>query len=446
MKIRLVSSALVAGLLTSVAAAQSTAPTAKAAGATPGWRAFAGCWQPTVAEERASGDRDLDRALSEMRSASIDNDTRICVIPMGPNGVEMLSFKKDSVTERSHLEADGRHYDVAHQGCAGWVSASFSADSRRLYMSSEQNCAGGVTRKTSGLMALTLNGQWLHIVGVSAQDGNGLRVGRYNPVASSSVLPADIASTLDASALSDHTARVIAQATVSNAVVIEASKFLSTDVMSAWLAELNQQFSLDARALVQLADAKVDPKVIDVMVAVSNPQVFAVQATGSGVGIEQMDRGMATRDAYSDCYSPMLDPWGYTSYDPCDPYHRYGYYGALGYGVYDPYYNSRYGRYGSYNPYYNGVGTSGPVTIIVRGNAEEAQHGRMTKGGYSRGSSSSTGGAKSGGSSSGASTERSPQASDPASSSGSTSSSGSSSGSSSSGSSGRTATRKPPVN
>jgi hypothetical protein len=423
------SAALVAGLFASAASAQSPAPVA------PGWSAFAGCWQPIPVEGQAIP----------------AGSPKVCVVPVGTNGADLLSVSDDKVAERTRIEADGLRHDVTRQGCSGWESASFSSDGRRLYMSSEQDCIGGLKRKTSGVFAMAADGQWLNIVNVSADGGEGLRVARYAPAAVTSAIPAEVITGLEARTLSDRTARIASQTRVPIDAVIESSKHLSAVVMEAWLAELGQGFDLDEKRLIQLADGGVAPSIIDVMVAVSNPKQFAVKATGSGVSTTET-RPSLRLGAEERCLSPMLDPWGYYDYNPCDPFHRYGYYGSrrysfgynryYGYGLYDPYgYGYGYG--------YNGYGYGRPVVIIVRGsdNDPEVGRGRMTKNGYTRGSTSSTGStgtASSGSSSSGSSGSSSSGSSSSGSSSSGSSSSGSSGGSSSS--SGRTATRKPPAN
>src|SRR6476661_9895671 len=87
---------------------------------TPGFAAFAGCWQAQAADDRAA---DVTAP-------------RVCVVPTGTNGADLVSLRGDSTTERSHIEADGQHHAVAQQGCDGWESAEFSADGRRLYLKS----------------------------------------------------------------------------------------------------------------------------------------------------------------------------------------------------------------------------------------------------------------------------------------------------------------------
>jgi hypothetical protein len=395
----------------------------------PGWSAFAGCWAPIAAD-------------GQMITAS---DPRVCVVPASGNAADLLTVTNGQVSERSRIDADGQRHDVSKQGCNGWESAEFAADGRRLFLRSEQDCTGGMKRVTSGVFAIATNGDWINAVSVGADSANSLRVARYSPAALTTTLPAEITEALQPREVADRTSRIAAQSYVSTNAVIEAGKFLSAPVTQAWLAELDQDFSLDDKTLVRLADAGVQPEVIDVMVAVSNPKVFAVRTTGSGIATGASDSlGMRNVSSRESCMTPVMDPWAWYAYDPCDPFHRYSYYGSrYGYGY--GYGYDRYG-YGMYDPYgyrYGGYGR--PVYIVVRGSADdpEAGHGRMTRNGYTRGTSSTRGTAES------TRPEPRPESRPAERSTGETRSQGStgtaSTGTSSSGGSGRTATRKPPA-
>ena len=398
------------------------AGTASAQSTGPRWSAFAGCWTPVASD----GSRNVAA-----------NTPRVCVVPGADNNTaDLLTVVHDSVTERTHVDASGGQRAVSKQGCNGWEKAEFSADGRRLYLRSEQTCAGGLARTTSGIFAITTSGDWVNATNVAADSTNSVRVTRYGSTMVTATMPAEIREALASRELSDRTGRVAAQREVSTAAVIEASRFLAAPTVEAWIAELDQDFHLDDKALLRLADEKVPPSVIDMMVAVSNPDVFNVHPTGSITRDEDSVR-VVRRDDYPYCFAPVIDPWAWYAYDPCDPYLRYGYYRSRRF--YDPYYGYGYGGY--YGGYYGG-----PV-IIVRGSGGPSTpqgHGRMTKDGYKRDGSATT---------SGASADKAPASSrgsdsgkEKGSSSSGSSSSGSS-GSSSSGSSGsgRTATRKPPA-
>jgi uncharacterized membrane protein YgcG len=354
------------------------------------------------------------------------------------------------------MDASGQQQSVSKQGCSGWEKAEFSADGRRLYLRGEQSCAGGLKRLTSGIFAIASNGDMVHVVDVGADSASNIRVTRYASTVVPATAPAQVRETLAARELSDRTARVAAQREVSVNAVIEATRFLSAPAAEAWIAELEQDFNLDEQALLRLADEKVPPSVIDIMVAVSNPKAFSVSSTGSIMRDEEMV-SERSRD-YAPCFAPVVDPWAWYAYDPCDPYLRYGFYRSRyyrgGYYGYDRYYGYGYG----YGSVYGNYGY--PVIIVSNSDPRAARpHGRMTKDGYKSGGSSAAGASTSSGSSgrtatrsSGSSGSSSSGSSGTASSSGSSSSGSSSSGSSSSGSSssgssssGRTATRKPPA-
>jgi uncharacterized membrane protein YgcG len=380
----------------------------------PGWSAFAGCWSPIAAD----GSRNVAA-----------NTPHVCVVPNGASA-DLITLVGDSLGERTRVDADGREHEVNKQGCNGWEKAEFSSDGRRLYLRSEQTCAGGLKRATSGIFAITPSGDWVNATNVSADSTNSVRVTRYAARATLATMPAEIRDALAARELSDRTARVAAQREVSIPSVIEASRFVAAPAEEAWVAELDQDFNLDDRTLVQLADAKVPSSVIDMMVAVSNPSLFSVRPTG--IARSESDsmamRRDRDRDRYPYCFAPVMDPWAWYAYDPCDPYLRYSPYRSRWY--YDNYYGYGYGYYGN------------PV-IIVRGSggvAAPTGHGKMTKDGYKRDPSSTS---SSGSASSGATTSKGSDSR------GSDSRGSDSKGSSSSGggsSSGRTATRKPPAN
>jgi hypothetical protein len=444
MKRILLSSALL--VLASAASAQTQV--------SPGWSSFSGCWVP-VANEATVGSR----------VGSTENPV-VCVVPSGANAAELATFVGGRQTELVFVEADGNRRNVNRQGCAGWEKSEFSADGRRLYLRSEQTCAGGLKRTTTGIFALASNGDWINVANVDADSANSVVVSRYAATTIPASIPADVRSQFAGRELSDRTARTAAQREVSANAVIEASKFTSTPAVEAWLAELEQDFELDENLLVRLVDAGVAPSVIDVMVAVSNPKVFSVRATGSGVRTDESEVYGTRRDRYASCISPVLDPWAWYSYDPCDPYRRYSYYRSYRYRYgYDQYYGNGY-----YSPYYGYGNYGNPVVIIVNGSGTGIRHGRMTKDGYrsggttsgSSGSSSrgagvntsrgsSSGSSSSGGGDGGRTATRKPSddsgrsSSQPTATEAKASSSTSSSSGEASSSSGRTATRKPPA-
>jgi hypothetical protein len=381
--------------------------------------------------------------------------SRVCVVPTSATGADLLSVVDNKITDRTHIEADGAQHDVKRQGCAGWESAEWSSDGRRLYMTSNQKCdavdaagrvisvdvvSAGLERRASGMFAIAPDGKWTNVVNVSASGGQGLRVIRYTPARVDSMLPDEIVKALGNREMFFGTARIGARANVTVENVIEASRKVEPQVVDAWIAMSQEKFNLNASSLVRLADSGVPSQTIDVMIAVSNPGVFAVAANAGGVSTSGIAAPMvASRATRNECLNQIMDPWGYYYDYGCDPYRGFGYRDYYGF---DPYYNP-YSRYGlGYNGYDYGYSygyTGRPVVVYVIGsptdpNAVAAKHGHMTKNGYtsSPSTTSSSGSSGRSGSSSSSSGSSSPSSS---------SSSSSSSGSSSA----RTAHPKPPA-
>ncbi len=119
--------------------------------------------------------------------------------------------------------------------------------------------------------------------------------------------------------------------------VIEASHAADSAVVAAWLMEREQRFNIDAKTLVQLADAGVPGAVTDALVAVSNPSVFHVARASAGDrdgDCEPLHRRPPRERRRVSAMGVPYDPWswGYLGYGyPIG----YGYgYGSLGYGRY----------------------------------------------------------------------------------------------------------------
>jgi hypothetical protein len=267
---------------------------------------------------------------------------------------------------------------------------------------------------------MTATGEWLDVRGVSSYGSQNVRVARYREAGVPASLPAEIASVLRERGGGVETARVAAGAPIGASGVIEASRAADSAVVAAWLLEREQRFALDAKTLVQLADAGVPAAVTDALVAVSNPSVFRLARASQQSDVITTDAPRSGRRVSATAYP--YDPWAWGSLG-LDYGYRYGY----PYG----YRNAGYG-YGYNNGYYGGYA---PPIIIVTGDGQSTPTGQMVKGrGYTQ-TGGSTGGAT-------ARERPSRESSPPPSPAPSSSSSGSSSGESSSGGSsseGRTA-------
>ena len=340
-----------AGTVLAVLALLSTGTAAAAQDGGAGWLAFAGCW----VEVDAPADAPM-----------------LCVVP-ADEGASLLTVSRTGDVDRQRLVGDGVERPLETGGCEGVQSAELSGDGARVYTSSRITCESGSLRSTRGMMAMTAPDRWIQVRALDVGDGSASLVKHYR-LASSSRIAAAAVPELDAiaegRALAIETARIAAARAPTVDDIIEASSRTDAEAVRAWLVERGAPVRLDAERLVRMADAGVDPSVIDVAVAVSYPDRFAVA--------RETDRRMRDRDRW--------DEWGrYGRYDRgfYDPFfYPYGYYGYQAYG-----YGYGYGqRYGSW-PYYGG----GPTVVVVRPAGDDDPHGRAINGrGYTRGGAAST--------------------------------------------------------
>ena len=363
---------------------------AQGANAGPRWQAWLGCWS-SAAPGQSYGSAQFAPPV-------------VCIVPTSSSDVvEVATIADGKVIKRDSIDASGRDRMLQAKSCEGTQVARWSADERRLYLKSASSCEGMRTTGSS-ILAMTQSGEWIDVRGVSAGEGENVRVARYHDIGLPSAIPTEIASALRGRAMSSQAARIAAGAAIGTTAVREATSSASAGVVEAWIMERAQRFALGANELVALADAGVSARVTDALVAVSYPDAFQVARADdrSARDAEGEDvRYGRTIPVYLD---PYYSPWGW----------GYSRYGNNGYG-YNGYGNGGYGYGGYGSGFYGGA----PIIIVTGTQAAPGAGGQMVKGrGYTQGSSS--------GSSSGR--ENNPNAG----SSSSTSSSGSSSGTSTS--------------
>jgi hypothetical protein len=189
-------------------------------------------------------------------------------------------------------------------------------------------------------------------------------------------LPGEVQDALDALHL-DLTAVSQAHASAKAPLGIddlaEASRELDLDVVEAWLVERGSSFNLDAQRLVALAKAGIPARITDLMIALSYPSVFAIDA-GSHSGARRGDTVVAYGSGAGPIYpvSPWygscgLDylPFSYGS-NYCDGFAGYPY-------AYD-YYQNNYPIIIIFNGSGGGSGGGG-------GSSGSRSHGRVVNGG-----------------------------------------------------------------
>jgi hypothetical protein len=349
--------AAIAAALVSLTAATGAAQQASGSR----WQGWLGCWTAAAPDALVPS-----------------NAPVVCITPTSSADVVNVATVQDGkVLATKTIDASGTAQPIEAKDCTGTQSAEWSADARRVYLKATANCAG-TTRTTSGILAMSPTGEWLDVQGIAAGEGENVRVARYRDAGLPEKLPADIKSALEGRNASVQGARVAAGANVGTTAVIEASKKATPAVVEAWLLERGQRFALDAKTLMQLADAGVPARVTDAMVAVSNPQQFAVAHETPATQYNRPEDEVTGRRIPVFLAPPPYDPfsWGYSPYG-----YGYGYpygYGYNGYG---------YGGYYGY-PYYGS-----PVIVVPGGNVPGSSGGRMVRGqGYQPGvGASSTG-------------------------------------------------------
>jgi hypothetical protein len=346
------------------------------------WTAWLGCWQPvrrdvnqhavsvlsSVASTLRVAERlsdDIARARSTVRADSTDR--LLCVTPdSGGRSVTVTTLDGPKVVARYSVDASGSRVPVERGGCKGWETADWSTNGRRIYLTSEATCQGGVERKTLGMIGMTVEGHWIGVQNLTVGGGRELRLQRFRAVSPMpSWVPAEITNALQGREVAIASARTAQRVPISNTDVVDASRHLDGNAVTAWLVESGQRFILNADELRTLAGAGVPGTVTDAMVALTYPEDFSIELTdmsGDAVVTQGGALGVGGGGA-GDGTIIYSEPGGYSPY---------------GWGVYDPY-GSRYrwGRGGWYR---------GPIVIVEGGQRE---HGKVVKGsGYSRDGSS----------------------------------------------------------
>jgi hypothetical protein len=312
----------------------------------PRWLAFLGCWESSTVAQ-----------------------LQVCVVPAaGTSAVDLVTVADGQIATRERITATGERVASAPDGCPGWESAEWSPEGQRVYLRGESECSGGARRSASGLIAMSPNGEWLHVQSVTVGGGQtGVRVLRYREASAGLRLPADVAAPPPGGVWAVSRARAAAGARLTEADVIEVSRHVDATVLEAWLAERQEQIGLDAKRLLALADAGVPDRVIDLMVAMAYPAAFS--KTVAARPEPAAPQGGSTFDPFCfdylyGCPGLMYDP--YSAFSP----YSYGYRGGRGGGYGGGWYNGGY-----------------PVIIVYQGTGGAARsHGRVVNGrGYSAG-------------------------------------------------------------
>ncbi|HET9387957.1 MAG TPA: hypothetical protein VFO67_22685, partial [Gemmatimonadales bacterium] len=237
------------------AAAPAQAPTVDSR-----WLAYLGCW----------------------RSIEIGREAIVCLVPAAEtSAIDLVTIDSGRVVAAEQIAATGQRTETAGADCSGWQRAQWSEVSDRVYLSSEETCPGGGTRRGTGLIALTHEGHLLYIQGNTVAAKTGVRVQRYRegPAVDLPSEVKDALTRLGAEVTATARARAAGAAPLTIDDLAEASRALNVEVLQAWLIARGEAFNLDAKRLIALAEAGVPPRITDLMIALSNPGVFVVDAS-----------------------------------------------------------------------------------------------------------------------------------------------------------------------
>src|SRR3954470_29139 len=307
----------------------------------PKWMGWIGCWTATPPGESAI-------ALAPASGPIV------CITPSASgDAADFTTVDSGKVVSAQRVDASGVERPVDSTGCTGVQRASWSADERRIYLRSASTCEG-LKSTTSAILAISSSGEWLDVHSVKSYGSENVRIARYRDAGIPASLPAQIATALRDRSTAGETARIAAGGDVGPTAMIEASHAVDSSVVAAWLMERGQHFNIDAKTLLQLANAGVPGAVTDVLVAVSNPGVFQVaRALPPGTNGDVILTDTEERRHVAVTAAPY-DPWSY------------GYLGMRGYPIGYGYGSLGYGRYGSNGYGYGGyAGGYMPPIIVV---------------------------------------------------------------------------------
>src|SRR5688500_7442524 len=338
---------LIASLTLGVAATAAAMPAANESVA-PGWQAFIGCWEPVT----------LPGAAPDTAGPHL-----VCVVPVeGTSAADMITVADGRIIARERVDATGTPSPVTVEDCSGTRTATWSAVGQRLFTRSEMTCGTGLRRTSTGVISMATREsgrlatttalenahEWTDVQSVTVGEQRAVRVVRYREARQGAAIPAEITTALGARTFSVSAARLAATAALTSADIVDVARHLDAPATEVWLLEQTLAFKADANRLVELANAGVPGSVVDIVVALSFPNRFAIDVNQSEVAMlapapREVGAGIG---GARPMYDPMYDRYGRGYYSP------YGY-SSYGYG-YD-----YFGRYGAWYPFQR------PVVIVT---------------------------------------------------------------------------------
>ncbi len=285
------------------------------------WQAFFGCWTST--------------------DPGVANSV-LCFTPDGA-GVEVSTVVDGEPASTEGVLADGQERMVQTEGCTGFRSVEFSLDGRRVFTRSRVVCADE-TRSNSGVMAFVAPDRWVDVRSIEIGGEPVTWMQEYRPVDPEWFYEHGIQ---DPSVLDHQTVlamRLRASQPIGNVDVEEAASHIATGAVEMWVAVQPSAFALDAAEIVRLADSGMPTSLIDLMVAVSYPDRFAVSLDGAATIYEPEPEPSVVqysivrpRPFRSYFFDPYFISWPYRHVSYGYPNYRYYVYNLGGVTVYSDY-------------------------------------------------------------------------------------------------------------
>jgi hypothetical protein len=243
-----------------------------------------------------------------------------------PDAVRLTTTVESQATLEDTIVADGARHPLREPGCEGAQRAEWSSNGLRLFARAELTC-GVASRIVSGMAMIDPSRLWTDVQVVEEDGQETIRVRRYRRAPDQAEATASLPRPEQARALGTL-ARHAATLTIDE--VKEVARKLPLSGLEAVLLETGASFPLNSARLVELDEAGVPDRIIDLMVALSFPNRFVIERRSSGGG------GSAPM-GYGFAYGSMYDwpyyyaPFGYSTFGRYDTY----YYGSPGYVVVD---------------------------------------------------------------------------------------------------------------
>jgi hypothetical protein len=187
--------------------------------------------------------------------------------------ITMKGYRDEEVLSEENIIADGTRHPLTGDKCTGWYMYSWSETGKRLLLRSESSCPGETSRLISGMSVIDDTGEWVDVQLLQNGKEKAFTIRRYRNVDNASMTPGGI------SANNPAFARISAGSNLSINEIIELSSKVEPEVLEAALMELRKPFPINSKQLEHLADSKVTPEIVDIMVALSFPNEFTVERT-----------------------------------------------------------------------------------------------------------------------------------------------------------------------